>query len=245
MRRESHARPSAAGGEMYRAGRPSPGARLIAAGSLVRKGRPVADIGCDHGKLAVWLVKKGISPKIIAVDKRPLPLSRAKALARQCGVQDCVDCRLGDGLSALGPDEAEEILITGLSGETITDILAAAPWLGEKKVHLVLQPTTRASVLRRWLCEEGFALEEERPVLERGRAYTNLSVYSKGQKMVPTERFCEVGLLPRAGGRAAETLLQNRLVDLRNRLKAPMNAAEKNDLKSLIDEVEACLRLLK
>ena len=163
--------------EMFRAGRPSPGARLMAAASLVRAGRPVADIGCDHGKTSAWLVMSGRTPRVIAVDLRPAPLAKAKALAERCGVQDRVDCRLGDGLAPLSPGEAEDILITGLSGETIAEILQKTPWLRDGAVHLVLQPTTRAPVLRRWLCENGFFIEAEKPVLERTRAYTNLSVY--------------------------------------------------------------------
>ena len=231
--------------ETFRAGRPSPGARLMAAASLVRPGRPVADIGCDHGKTSVWLVMSGLAPRVIAVDLRPAPLARAKALARRCGVADRVDCRLGDGLAPLAAGEAEDVLVTGLSGETIAEILQKTPWLRDDTVHLVLQPTTRAPVLRRWLCENGFFIETEKPVLERTRAYTNLSVYYRGGEDCPTDLFCEVGLLPKAGGLAACKLVQNRLTDLYNQRKAPAPQVEKRRLKTLIDEVEKCLKSLK
>ena len=113
------------GGERYRAGLPTLGARLLAAANAVRPGRPAADIGCDHGKLAVWLALRGISPRVIAVDSRPLPLAKARALAAQTGCADVVACRLGDGLAALAPGEAQEIIIAGLSGETIIALLDA------------------------------------------------------------------------------------------------------------------------
>ncbi len=230
---------------MYRAGRPSPGARLLTAASLVQKGHTVADIGCDHGKLAVWLVLRGHCPKVVAVDARPLPLARAQALARQCKVASLVDCRLGDGLGPVLPGEAQEIVIAGLSGETIAEILAKAPWLRQYSPHLILQPACRAEVLRRWLCENGFSIEQEKPVEERGRAYTTLLVKAGGRVQAPTPLFCELGLLPKAPSAAAVRLVQGRLVDLKNRLKAPLTKAEKEALQALIQEAEECLKFMR
>ncbi len=235
-----------ASGELYRAGRPTPGVRLLAAAALVRKGRVVADIGCDHGKLAVYLVKSGKSPRVIAVDSRPLPLARAQALVKQCNVSEHVDCRLGDGLTVILPNEVEDILIAGLSGETIRDILLKADWLPSSKVNLVLQPTTRAPLLRRFLCEAGFTIEEEQAVQENTRAYTNIRAVATGYTNCPSEFFCEVGLLKEAKDKAAAAqLLQSRLIDLQNTLLAPLEAPRREEVQVLIQEVSSCLQWMK
>lgn len=214
------------------------GARLFAAASLVDTARPVADIGCDHGKLAVFLAARG-APRVIAVDSRPVPLSRARALAERRGV--ALDCRLGDGLAPLAPGEAKEIVIAGLSGETIIEILAAAPWVRDGDVHLVLLPATRAPQLRRWLCRSGFALESETPVADRGRFYTVLSARFTGEAWEPSEFFCEAGLLAGRDDPAVAGVLRGRLADLAKRAEGPLTGAERRDLQNLVKELEACL----
>ncbi len=228
--------------EVYRAGPPGPGARLLAAAGLVPPGAIVADIGCDHGKLAVWLACRGGAAKVIAVDKRPLPLARARALAQQAGCADRVDCRLGDGLAPLAPLEAGEIVIAGLSGETIIEILEAVSWLRDKSVHLVLLPATRAPRLRRWLCEQGFGLLAEVPVADRGRYYTVVSAAYTGYVRQPTELFCEAGLLAGMDDAAAQGVLRARLADLRKRALGPLLEDERAALQQLTEELEACLR---
>lgn len=228
-----------------RAGRVRPGARLLAAAALVRPGRVLADIGTDHGQLPVYLVLGGQAPRAIAVDSRPAPLARASRLAASCGIADRVDCRLGDGLAALQPGEAEEIVIAGLSGETIAGIIEKAPWLRDGRYHLVLQPATRAPRLRRYLCAGGFAILQEAPVEDKGRAYTTLSVEYTGEVCAREAWFYEVGLLPQAGGPAAAMLLQSRLADLRKQALAPLEDARRAALHEQIQEVERCLKSMK
>lgn len=216
------------------------GARLLAVAGLIQPGRVVADIGTDHGKLPLCLVAAAISPFAIAIDSREKPLQKARALAKRRGLEEKIDCRLGDGLAALAPGEAQEIVVAGLSGETIAAILAAASWVRSPGIHLVLCPSTRAPQLRRWLCEEGFALESETPVEEKDRPYTVLSARWGRGPHPPTDLFCEVGLLPDTGGPVAARLLQNRLADLNKRALGPLAQEERAALQTLINEVERC-----
>lgn len=231
----------AAGGEMYRAGFSILGARLLSAAMQVRRGHVAADIGCDHGKLAVFLAKRGLCPRVIAVDSRPLPLARAVAAARRAGVADRVDCRLGDGLQPLSPGEATDIVIAGLSGETIVQILAAAPWVAAENIRLLLVPTARAERLRAWLCESGFALTREQAVIENHRPYTVMTADYTGEEYCPTPLFCEVGVLQHDHSAAAQQIKERRAAYLRSRLQAPLDEAERAALQQLIEEVEACI----
>ena len=137
-------------------------ARLRAAAQLVRRGHRAADIGCDHGKLSAALVCSGRCPFVVAADLRPGPLSVARANMEAAGCADKVDLRLGNGLEVVRPGEAEDIIIAGMGAETICEILEAAPWVKDPAVRLVLVPATKHSVLRRWLCRQGFELKEEK-----------------------------------------------------------------------------------
>ena len=147
--------------------------RLEALARLVPYG-PVADIGTDHGLLPAWLLLQKRVPSAIAADLLPGPLDSARRTAARWGVS--LDFRLGDGLSVLSPGEAETVVIAGMGGDNIAAILAAAPWTREVGGPLLLlQPMSRAEVLRRWLAENGYALRAERLVRERSTLYPILS----------------------------------------------------------------------
>ena len=102
-------------------------ARLAAAAQLVKPGAAVADIGCDHGKLAIFLALTGRAERVIAADLRSGPLQTAAENCRRYGCEEAVELRLGDGLTVLAPGEADTILLAGVSAKTTIDILAAAP----------------------------------------------------------------------------------------------------------------------
>ena len=98
-------------------------ARLAAAAAYVRPGCVAADVGCDHGRLSVALAAQGKCRKIIASDIRPAPLATAQRLVTLHGCGDVVECRLGAGLSVLRPGEADDIVIAGVSGVTVCEML--------------------------------------------------------------------------------------------------------------------------
>ena len=131
---------------------PTLDARLTAAAQLVRPGQPVADIGCDHGKLTAVLAASGKYPKVIGADLRPGPLAKAKQTLENAGCLDRAELRLGDGLSVLSAGEVGSIVLAGVSAQTTWEIIEKAPWVSAVGgPRLVMVPATRHSELRRWL----------------------------------------------------------------------------------------------
>lgn len=150
-------------------------ARLAAAAAYVRPGCVAADVGCDHGRLSVALAAQGKCRKIIASDIRPAPLATAQRLVTLHGCGDVVECRLGAGLSVLRPGEADDIVIAGVSGVTVCEMLEQAPeafYAAKPDMRFIFIPATKHPFLRRWLAQHGFALLDETPVLAAGRYYT-------------------------------------------------------------------------
>ena len=145
-----------------------PRLRLIA--DWVRPGARVADIGTDHAYLPVWLRLHGRAASAIACDLREGPLRRAGETCRAYGAEG-IRCRLGNGLDPVGPEEADTIVIAGMGGENIAAILARAPWTGDGAHTLLLQPQTRAEVLRAFLADHGYAIRREALVEDRGILY--------------------------------------------------------------------------
>jgi tRNA (adenine22-N1)-methyltransferase len=144
--------------------------RLALLADWVRPGAALADVGTDHGFLPVWLVLRGRVTRAIASDLRPGPLSRARKTAAEQGAEG-IDFRLCRGLSGIAPQEADTVVIAGMGGENIASILAAAPWSADGRHTLLLQPMTRAEVLRGFLAESGYCVTREALVLDRGTLY--------------------------------------------------------------------------
>lgn len=124
-------------------------ARLKAAAEFVREGTVAADIGTDHGFLICHLIEEGICEKGFATDINEKPLSLAKALVAELGYEDIITTVLTDGLEGLPEKTIDDVVICGMGGETILGILERCSRVKNENVHLVLQPMTRASMLRR------------------------------------------------------------------------------------------------
>ena len=93
------------------------GNRLALCASMVREGTKLADIGTDHAYLPIWLARKGRISSAIAADVKPLPLRSAEQNIRRYHVEEQITTRLSDGLRALSPDEAGDIVLAGMGGE--------------------------------------------------------------------------------------------------------------------------------
>ena len=161
---------------------PTLDARLSAAAELVRPGEPVADIGCDHGKLTAVLAASGKYPKVIGADLRPGPLAKAEQTLEHAGCKDRAELRLGDGLSVLTENEVGSIVLAGVSAQTTWEILEKAPWVftvGGPRIIMI--PATRHDALRRWLWEHGFSFAADRPVQAAGRWYAVMAAEYTGR----------------------------------------------------------------
>ena len=169
--------------------------RLAAAAEFVREGTVAADIGTDHGYLICYLVNQGICNRGFATDINIKPLESARTLIKEMDLEEEIETVLTDGLTGLPEDEIDEILICGMGGETIIGILEKAPWVKSEKVHLVLQPMSRADILRRWLCENGWNIDEEKAVEVEKHLYTVMSATFIDMRVKPDAFYCLTGEL--------------------------------------------------
>ena len=150
--------------------------RLRSVAQLVPQGAKFADIGTDHAYLPVWLLQRGIITKALACDLRQGPLDRARATAEKYGLTEQMDFRLCDGLSGVGPGEADTIAIAGMGGETIAAILSAAPWVWRESCLLPPQPMSAQAQLRLWHQEHGYTIDRELLSREGDTIYTAFQV---------------------------------------------------------------------
>jgi len=165
--------------------------RLQCLADCVPEGARLADVGTDHGYLPVWLLQNGRIASAIASDINAEPLEHARRTAAEYGMT--LDLRLCAGLDAVAPDEVDVIAIAGMGGETIITILEGAAWDWRGKT-LLLQPMTKAELLRRYLTEHGFRIASERLVLDKGVIYPVLTVEAgESAPLTNAEAWCGAG----------------------------------------------------
>ena len=150
--------------------------RLKTAADLCRKGTTVADVGTDHALLACYLAQNG-ARSVIASDVREGPLEAARRTVEQTGVTN-VRVLLSDGLKAI--DHADDVVICGMGGELIADIVEGCGFLTED-TRFILQPMTKSDILRRRLYSAGFEIIEERTAYEGSRGYAVMLVRHTGK----------------------------------------------------------------
>lgn len=143
--------------------------RLDTITDMAPKVETAADIGCDHGKAAVLLIESGKANRVICSDISGKSLEKAKKLANEKGLSNRMSFREGDGLSVLNVNEADAAIISGMGGELIANILNA----DKDKIPgiLILSCNTMAYVLRQWLCDNAYVIEDEELIFESGRYY--------------------------------------------------------------------------
>lgn len=205
--------------------------RLQMVADMVRKGVRVADIGTDHAYIPVYLLQNGICTEAVAVDLREKPLANARATVQAFELENTINLRLSDGLDSIESGEAADIVLAGMGGDLITDIIGRANWLYDKSKQLIIQPMTHAETVREFLCRRGFRILFENACMEGGKCYLALCArYDDGKPdSCHSLSYYHLGELPLCGNAAAAEYL-NRLY---KRLKKRADALDSSGSDSL------------
>ncbi len=144
--------------------------RLQMNAGLVPDGSSVADIGCDHGYVSIYLAGKK-KCRVIAMDVREGPLSIARKNIARAGLEDVIECRNSDGLTELEPGEVDTLLLAGMGGRLILSILQKKPEVMQRIQSLILQPQSDFREVRAGLFALGFVIYKESYCLDAGKDY--------------------------------------------------------------------------
>lgn len=131
----------------------------------------VADIGCDHAYVSIYLLQSGKAKKVIAMDVRQGPLEMANQNIKLYGYENEIEPRLSDGFEALQVGEAECAIIAGMGGSLMVDILKRGANHTDAGIHLVLQPQSEPEKVREYLTTIGYEIVAENMVLDEGKYY--------------------------------------------------------------------------
>lgn len=167
-------------------------ARIRKLAELAPACESAADIGTDHGYLPIELCRLGKVTHMIASDIHRGPAERAEAHVRDCGLSECIDVRLGNGLSVIRPGEISGAVIAGMGGGLMLSVLEESAAVTDSLEWILLQPMNHVSQVRHWLAVRGWKIGKETFVLEDGQLY-QMMLCRKGLMMFQDALWEEIG----------------------------------------------------
>ena len=153
--------------------------RLVAVARWVQSGQVMADIGTDHAYLPCWLVLNGVCPKAIATDVAEGPYLRALQTVTDLDLRAKVDIRLGPGLKVLGRGEAATIVMAGMGGRLICELLQADMEKAAAASRLILQAQREPELVRSWLIGHGWRIIGD-DLARDGKMWYNIIIAERG-----------------------------------------------------------------
>ncbi len=214
--------------------------RLQTAAQFCRDGAAIADIGTDHAYLPIYLVQTGRAVRAIASDIAPGPLNSAKKNIDAAGLAGFIELRLGNGLTTIGAQDADDIFICGMGGLVMSEMIDNAAWLRQGGKRLILQPMTKAYELRKFLFSSGFDIIAEKAVRDAQKIYTVMCAEYAGS-VDYEDLLCYTGRLAPGTDAFARDYLIKVCSDLDNRIngaKATGDYAAASYLLSIKAKIE-------
>ncbi|CDF58052.1 tRNA (adenine(22)-N(1))-methyltransferase [Thermobrachium celere] len=155
--------------------------RLEAVFDMIEKCNCLADIGTDHGYIPIKAIRENKCKKAIASDIKIGPIEVAKKNIKKYELSNLIEVRLGPGLSTLKNGEADVIVISGMGGNLISDIIKNDIQISKNSKYLILQPVQYPEILRQELFNLNFLIIDENIIKEDNKYYHIMKV-SYGNK---------------------------------------------------------------
>ena len=213
--------------------------RLLSVASLIRKGSFVADVGTDHAYLPIWLAENNLIRGAVATDIAKGPLDRALKNINSSDLSVKISTALTPGLLGIENYAPEDICICGMGAETIIQILDESEYVKNSKVRLILQPMTKAELLRVWLCENGFYIVDEKLCYDRDKLYQIIVSEFNGEKSSISEYTALIGTDAMKSSEHYELHLKNMLKMVSKKVEGlTVSGADTHELKSLVNKIK-------
>ncbi|MDR7857135.1 class I SAM-dependent methyltransferase [Tissierella sp.] len=165
--------------------------RMMSIARLVPNNSIVGDIGTDHGFVPAYLIENNISKKVIGTDISKGSLDKIIEYVKELGFEDRIDTRLGDGLEVIKPYEVDTVIIAGMGGLLIRDILEKSKKVSDSIINFILQPMVATKELREYLISNNFEIIKEELIKEDNKYY-ELIYAKKGKSFVEKEIYYEI-----------------------------------------------------
>lgn len=167
--------------------------RLQAVADEIPEGKKIADIGSDHAYLPCSLCLNGRVTKAVAGEVADGPFESALTKVKENELEHVISVRKGDGLAVISAAEVDVIVIAGMGGKLMADILERGKSKLQGVQRLVLQPNVAEQEVRSWLMKNNWDLKKETILEEDHRIYEVL-VAEPGNGKTVYHKTGEAGL---------------------------------------------------
>ncbi|RCX13813.1 tRNA (adenine22-N1)-methyltransferase [Anaerobacterium chartisolvens] len=200
--------------------------------------RVLCDVGTDHAYIPVCLVKNRRCGRAVACDIGVGPLNAAKQNIKLFGLEAFIEARLGYGLDAVFPGEADAIVIAGMGGTLINNILEKGFETAKRASWLILQPMNAAELVRKWLYGRGFEIYDEELAAEGSKLYGVICSRWTGKERELDEIYYYIGeKLISKRDPLLEKYIERKRSQLENALKELQAAGDKGvEIRQKFDE---------
>ena len=200
--------------------------RLLRCAEMVSKNAKIADIGTDHAYIPIYLTLNNTAAHAIASDIKIGPLQNAVKNIEKYGLQNNIEARISDGTNQINENEADEIIIAGMGGNVISNILEKCIWENKKDKVFIINPMKYEERLREFLYENGYKITKEIAVVCSGKVYSVMKVIYTGEKekINPTEKY--IGKMWKNITPAEKAYIKKQIKNLNNHLKGAKSGGE-------------------
>ena len=145
--------------------------RMLKIVNFVETGTKILDVGTDHGYIPIYLVENGISKNIIASDISKKSLEKTIRKVKHKKLEEYIDVRLGDGLNVIEPNEVDGVIMAGMGGILIEEILEKSKDITDTIDYFIFQPMIGSKELRQYLNKNSFKIVDEELAKDKDKFY--------------------------------------------------------------------------
>ena len=161
--------------------------RLLSIANLVDDNSKVVDIGCDHGLVSIYLAMNKQNISIIASDINQNALDNAIKNINKYHLENKIKVCLSNGLENIN-DEIDTIIISGMGGHTIIDILTNNQEKLNTVNNIIIQSNNDIEYVRRKIVKLGYYIKKEELILDKNIYYTVI-LFTKGKKKYTNKEY--------------------------------------------------------
>lgn len=213
--------------------------------NLVNKNSIVADIGTDHGIIPIMLSKSSFAKKIIATDISKNSLNKLEEKLKLNKNITNIETRVSAGLDSFFEYEVDTIIISGMGGILIKDILNSNINIAKSAENLILSPNNSLEIVRKFLIENNFKIIDEVDVYEKSKYYQILKV-SYGKDIIYKDYEYLYGkILIEKKSKNLKTFLENELVKyefISNKIKT--SSLDNQKLDNINEDIKVIRKVL-
>lgn len=211
--------------------------RLQAVADMVTEGTKVADVGTDHAYIPIYLVEHDKNPSAIAMDINRGPLKKAEENISSHNLENKIETRLSDGLKQLHLGEADSVVIAGMGGGLVVNIMEEGTLHKKYVKEWILQPQSEISKVRQYLNENGYCIVEENMVIDEGKFYPMMRVTEGTIEEYTQEELCYGKCLLKEKNPILKKFLEKE-IDIKKEILEKLHQTKGGQVAKRIEEIE-------